>query len=829
MLPSSDENAPPAPSPSPSPPDALRLAPLDATATPARKLLATPHAAPTLAAETPRRPLGALTNAHAHAYTAPRERAKPSPPASMRSMHASPRPHLHGHAHAHLHPYLHAHGRAPQRHGHDLPSIRQMGLAGVGVGAVGTGVPARPFTFTAHPSPSPFPRPLDVPSTPARPFSPASSTPFSAHMPMPTPAATAAGGERRTIDLRGLHGPAAWQGAYPYDFSAKRPPPPEPGKGGRPKDKKKQSAAPSINPWDYVAAQADSHGRRRFPRHEIDVMELMWSDQMSPCKWTRMRMARWFGCRTHHVTVWFQNRRQELKKAQNGVAQAEETMASAAKSEAEKAVAQAELEKCQRQIDVFGSAHTRIDDWQARREAVFAITSMDQPDFDRVNAADVASPGATPSPPTTMTGSAARAKRPRHAVTMDDVCNDREQSMLRQPPAARTLAPLPLRSLRDMDAADPAYNSILLGKMSSDLPSEPAEPDADAAHDDDGTDATDAGTDAGTDRGAATDGDGDDVDADVRERDADGADGSPRRRTRRRLPPCSELAPPRSRLPGIHVPKSKFGRTSSADLFWHSTRARQLYAGSGAGAGASSGSRTPSHATPLSASSSASSHGSTGPLRAVAPSYGGVPATPAASLYYGTSVHTPGHTPAAAAVLTPRAIPPAMPLKYHPKIQHRDSFSRSQSGPADLAGRARAGRDSDMADHDHDHDHEPEPEHEHAHTSSDTADPVLQTPAHALAGPAARLAAPSSSPASSDLAHTPPDLGVRGKLGAMATLAPLAPLVPLAPMPFLGARAVVHDRGLARTEGRTIYTPKKEDEQDLAAAEALMGMGKNGA
>ncbi|WVQ82085.1 hypothetical protein IAT38_004213 [Cryptococcus sp. DSM 104549] len=97
--------------------------------------------------------------------------------------------------------------------------------------------------------------------------------------------------------------------------------------------KTRGSGAPSVNPWDYLVGDAYeaalfAHNlinqmdglaaggklRRRFTKRELEALEVLWSIAKSPSKYERQRLGSWLGVKTKHITVWFQNRRQEEKR-----------------------------------------------------------------------------------------------------------------------------------------------------------------------------------------------------------------------------------------------------------------------------------------------------------------------------------------------------------------------------------------------------------------------------------------------------------------------------------------------------------------------------------
>ncbi|OCF32980.1 hypothetical protein I317_04304 [Kwoniella heveanensis CBS 569] len=147
--------------------------------------------------------------------------------------------------------------------------------------------------------------------------------------PSPTPSSSPT-----PVDLAGIQPPAPFPGAYPIAYTRKDPVPtddePEAGDGKR----SGRQGAPSWNPWDYVLGEVpggeqgpnqtpvkeggdDGKGgkvRRRFTKRELEALEVLWSISKSPSKYERQRLGAWLGVKTKHITVWFQNRRQEEKR-----------------------------------------------------------------------------------------------------------------------------------------------------------------------------------------------------------------------------------------------------------------------------------------------------------------------------------------------------------------------------------------------------------------------------------------------------------------------------------------------------------------------------------
>ncbi|WVQ99543.1 hypothetical protein IAU59_006679 [Kwoniella sp. CBS 9459] len=136
------------------------------------------------------------------------------------------------------------------------------------------------------------------------------------------------------VDLAGIQPPAPFPGPYPIAYARKDPVPtddePETGESKR----SGRQGAPSWNPWDYVLGEVpggeqgptqtpvkdggeDGKGgkvRRRFTKRELEALEVLWSISKSPSKYERQRLGAWLGVKTKHITVWFQNRRQEEKR-----------------------------------------------------------------------------------------------------------------------------------------------------------------------------------------------------------------------------------------------------------------------------------------------------------------------------------------------------------------------------------------------------------------------------------------------------------------------------------------------------------------------------------
>ncbi|WWD17119.1 hypothetical protein CI109_101556 [Kwoniella shandongensis] len=142
--------------------------------------------------------------------------------------------------------------------------------------------------------------------------------------PSPTPSSPPA------INLAGIQPPAAFPGTYPTAYTRKDPVPTDDGDDVPEGKRSGRQGAPSWNPWDYVLGDLpgpdqpqtpmkdgdDGKGkiRRRFTKRELEALEVLWSIAKSPSKYERQRLGAWLGVKTKHITVWFQNRRQEEKR-----------------------------------------------------------------------------------------------------------------------------------------------------------------------------------------------------------------------------------------------------------------------------------------------------------------------------------------------------------------------------------------------------------------------------------------------------------------------------------------------------------------------------------
>ncbi|WRT66531.1 uncharacterized protein IL334_003490 [Kwoniella shivajii] len=145
--------------------------------------------------------------------------------------------------------------------------------------------------------------------------------------PSPTPSSPS------PIELSGIQPPAAFPGPYPTAYTRKDPVPSDEGEPESENKRSGRQGAPSWNPWDYVLGEVpggelgpnstpvkecdDGKGnkiRRRFTKRELEALEVLWSITKSPSKYERQRLGAWLGVKTKHITVWFQNRRQEEKR-----------------------------------------------------------------------------------------------------------------------------------------------------------------------------------------------------------------------------------------------------------------------------------------------------------------------------------------------------------------------------------------------------------------------------------------------------------------------------------------------------------------------------------
>lgn len=66
----------------------------------------------------------------------------------------------------------------------------------------------------------------------------------------------------------------------------------------------------SLNEWDYLEApwldrlNCKMSPRKRFTIPQLQILEVQWSNDISPPKVDRQRLAMWMGTRTKHVNIW---------------------------------------------------------------------------------------------------------------------------------------------------------------------------------------------------------------------------------------------------------------------------------------------------------------------------------------------------------------------------------------------------------------------------------------------------------------------------------------------------------------------------------------------
>ena len=112
------------------------------------------------------------------------------------------------------------------------------------------------------------------------------------------------------VQLGGIQPPALFDGVIPVGYLEKAPAPPEYGGPMPPEEetnlrRPNRQGAPSYNPWDYVM-QADpdppkegeetkSKARRRFAQRELEALEILWSSNKLPTKFSRQRLGGWLG------------------------------------------------------------------------------------------------------------------------------------------------------------------------------------------------------------------------------------------------------------------------------------------------------------------------------------------------------------------------------------------------------------------------------------------------------------------------------------------------------------------------------------------------------
>lgn len=256
---------------------------------------------------------------------------------------------------------------------------------------------------------------------------------------------------------------------------------------------------------------------------------------------------------TRHLTVWFQNRRQDLKKAETLVQMAETNPDTASR-------ALAAVQRANR-----GDAFKFTPEQQQVMMDIVSDRLLPEMWFAQQAAGSSPTPKRSPSPmgATHMLpaerrlynqgGPMAIAPKPRQepyaikplrrGFSLDDVCTDREQSMSYKP-LARPRPRVDEYEFDQMHKNDPRYREALISMLPSELSSDAVEPPEDAE-----------------DEESVVDQD------------------SPTRKRARHNPK------PRPTLPSIglgrpagagHKPRSSFGRASSSDVLACSSRARFL-------------------------------------------------------------------------------------------------------------------------------------------------------------------------------------------------------------------------------------------------------------
>ncbi|RSH88873.1 hypothetical protein EHS25_002535 [Saitozyma podzolica] len=125
-------------------------------------------------------------------------------------------------------------------------------------------------------------------------------------------------------NLAGIQPPAPFPGDLPLAYLRKEPVPSEDAADENDDRSRQRHGAVSCNPWDYQLVESSEQSkngeefkgkaRRRFTKKELEALEVLWSITKSPTKYERQRLGSWLGVKTKHITVWFQNRRQEEKR-----------------------------------------------------------------------------------------------------------------------------------------------------------------------------------------------------------------------------------------------------------------------------------------------------------------------------------------------------------------------------------------------------------------------------------------------------------------------------------------------------------------------------------
>lgn len=267
---------------------------------------------------------------------------------------------------------------------------------------------------------------------------------------------------------------------------------------------------------------------------------------------------------TRHLTVWFQNRRQDLKKAETLVQMAENNPDTASRALA--AVQRANRgdqtkyspEQAQVIMDIV-SDRLLPDMWFSQQPSGSSPTpghkGTPSPPTNGLPLPDRRSIPFTPAPlaiapkpqysqhhSASAGGGHLFALKPiRRGFSLDDVCADREQSMTHRPMSR----PRPrVENLEQMHRNDPRYREALLQMLPSELSSDAIEPPEDVDDDD-----SVVGEDSPTRKRARYE-----------------------RQSRPTLPPIGLGRPTHAG----HRPRSSFGRASSSDVLACSSRARYL-------------------------------------------------------------------------------------------------------------------------------------------------------------------------------------------------------------------------------------------------------------
>ncbi len=272
-----------------------------------------------------------------------------------------------------------------------------------------------------------------------------------------------------------------------------------------------------------------------------------------------------FHSTTRHLTVWFQNRRQDLKKAESLAAMAESNPDTASRALAALSRAnrgeQHKFTPEQSQVIMDIVSDRLHPDMLLQQQASGSSPTphhhhrgtpsppshnMSLSDRSRLAPYTPAPPAIAPKPMhhSHIPGPAFAIKPTRRGYSLDDVCTDREMSMKHRTPRPRA----PVEGFEHMHKNDPRYRDALVNMLPSELSSDAIEPPED-------------------DEESVVD-----------------VDSPTRKRARHSL----ELSAPRPTLPPIgpiglgrpahqrHRSRSSFGRASSSDVLACSSRARHL-------------------------------------------------------------------------------------------------------------------------------------------------------------------------------------------------------------------------------------------------------------